>query len=249
MERWDTTAYSDHAGFVSELGRPLLGLLDVKPGQHVLDLGCGDGTLAQEMQAAGAQVVGIDSSPDMVAQAKALGIDARVGDGRHLGFSNEFDAAFSNAALHWMTGDHQAVLNGVFRACKPGARFVGEMGGKGNVSRIVTAFTDVLAHAGLDADIEQLWYFPDRDEYAERLVKAGFALDDIEIYERPTPLPTGIEPWLKLFGRSILARLPAADRDTAVKRMVNMLEPHLRDREGQWMADYVRLRFVARKPA
>ena len=249
MERWDAAAYTEHAGFVSDLGRPLLSLLEVRPGQRVLDLGCGDGTLAHELQASGAEVVGIDSSPDMVAQAKALGVDARVADGRHLTFNNEFDAVFSNAALHWMTGDHQAVLNGVYRASKPGARFVGEMGGKGNVSRIVTSLVDTLAHAGLDADIDQLWYFPGRDEYAERLTRAGFTVDSIDIYERPTPLPTGIEPWLKLFGRSVLARLPAADRDMAVRRMANVLEPHLRDREGHWMADYVRLRFVALRPA
>jgi trans-aconitate methyltransferase len=241
--------YAAHGSFVSDLGRPLLSLLDIKPGMRVLDLGCGDGTLALEIKQQGATVVGIDSSPDMVASAVALGIDARLGDGQHLTFTNEFDAVLSNAALHWMAADPQAVVDGVFRALKPGGAFVAELGGHGNVAHIVDAFIHALHHAGLNPDIDQLWYFPSREQYADRLTAAGFTIDAIDLFNRPTPLPTGIEPWLKLFGRSLLMRLPSHDRESAVKRIANTLEPHLRDAEGRWVADYVRLRFVAHKPA
>ncbi len=249
MNNWDTSDYAVHGSFVSDLGRSLLSLLNIVPGMRVLDLGCGDGTLALEIKAAGASVVAIDSSPDMVASAVSAGVDAHVGDGQHLLFSNEFDAVFSNAALHWMSHDPQAVVDGVYQALKPGGHFVAEMGGKGNVAHIVAAFTEALRHAGIEPEIERLWYFPTTEQYSERLVKAGFRIHAIDMYERPTPLPTGIEPWLKLFGRQMLMRLPAHDRDAAVKRIANTLEPYLRDAEGHWVADYVRLRFVAEKPA
>ena len=249
MNNWDSSEYATHGSFVSDLGRPVLSLLDVTPGMRVLDLGCGDGTLSLEMQKMGAVVVGIDSSPDMVARAVAAGVDARVGDGQHMVFTGEFDAVFSNAALHWMAQNPQAVVDGVFRALKPGGKFVAEMGGKGNVAHIVEAFSQALHHAGLDPDIERLWYFPSDEAYSDHLRKAGFTVDSIDIFERPTPLPTGIEPWLRMFGRPLLMRLPANDRDHAVKRIVNTLEPYLRDPQGRWVADYVRLRFVATKPA
>ncbi len=249
MNSWDTSDYAAHASFVSDLGRPLLSLIEVTPGLRVLDLGCGDGSLAVELKQLGANVLGVDSSPDMVASAVAAGIEAQLMDGQHLTFNGEFDTVFSNAALHWMTGNPQAVVSGVYRALKTGGTFVAEMGGKGNIAHIVNAFAQALHHAGLDPDIDRLWYFPSLDEYRKRLTDAGFTIQNMDLFERPTPLPTGVEPWLKLFGRPLLMRLPAADRDSAVKRIANVLEPYLHDPQGRWVADYVRLRFVATKPA
>jgi trans-aconitate methyltransferase len=200
------------------------------------------------MAEAGAEVVGIDLSPDMVAGAKAKGVDARVGDGQHLHFHNEFDAVVSNAALHWMTENPQAVIEGVYRALKPGGRFVAEMGGRGNISHIIEAFKHVLHHAGLEAEIENVWYFPSPDEYRARLEREGFMVETIELLERPTPLATGIEPWVKLFGRPLLQRLPKPSQQAAITQVANTLEPHLKTKDGSWVADYVRLRFAAVKP-
>ena len=149
-QHWSAQRYAETAHFVPTLGAPVLELLMPAAGEHILDLGCGDGVLTERIAAAGATVVGVDAAPDMVAAAQARGLDARVVAGQHLAFDDEFDAVFSNAALHWMRPP-EAVLAGVYRALKPGGRFVGEMGGHNNTAAIMVAIRAVLARRGLDA--------------------------------------------------------------------------------------------------
>ena len=127
-QHWSAERYAATAHFVPAFGGPVVELLDPQPGERILDLGCGDGVLTEKIGAIGATVVAVDAAPDMVAAAKARGLDARVIPGQSLAFEGEFDAVFSNAALHWMR-PQEAVLDGVRRALKPGARFVAEMGG------------------------------------------------------------------------------------------------------------------------
>ena len=136
-QHWDPERYSRVAGFVPALGQPVVDLLAPKPGERILDLGCGDGPLTLKLQELGAHVVGVDASPDQIAAAQRLGLDARVVDAHDLRLPPAFDAVFSNAALHWMKKP-DAVIAGVWRALKPGGRFVGEMGAAGNVGTVVT---------------------------------------------------------------------------------------------------------------
>jgi trans-aconitate methyltransferase len=180
----------------------------------------------------------------MVAAARARGIDARVMDGQKLTFTGEFDAVFSNAALHWM-GDQQAVLAGVRRALKPGGRFVAEMGGHNNTAAIIVALSAVLARRGLDARRLNPWYFPSAQAYRNKLEQAHFAVEEIAIVPRPTTLPTGIEAWLDTFTEDFLGPLPQPDRSRARTEIADLLRPVLMDETGSWIADYVRLRFRA----
>ena len=133
-QRWDPRTYARNAGFVAELGRDVLALLEPQAGERVLDLGCGDGALTERLVLAGCSVVGVDRSAAQVAGARARGLDARVASGESLPFEGEFDAVFSNAALHWMRAA-DAVAKSVFRALRPGGRFVGELGGTGKVQQ------------------------------------------------------------------------------------------------------------------
>ena len=148
---WSAERYAEAAHFVPTLGTPALELLAPEPGEHILDLGCGDGVLTEKIAAAGAKVVGVDAAPDMVAAARARGLDARVVAGQNLAFDGEFDAVFSNAALHWMRPP-ETVLAGVHRALRPGGRFVGEMGGQNNTAAIMVALRAVMARRGIDAE-------------------------------------------------------------------------------------------------
>jgi trans-aconitate methyltransferase len=120
-QEWKASRYAENARFVSDLGQAVFDLLNPRPGERILDLGCGDGALTEKLVAAGANVVGVDASPDMVNAARQRGIDARVMDGGSLDFNSEFDAVFSNAAVHWMKRDPDAVIAGVHRSLKPGA--------------------------------------------------------------------------------------------------------------------------------
>jgi trans-aconitate methyltransferase len=244
-QTWDPERYARNARFVSELGAPVVELLAPRAGERILDLGCGDGALTAELVARGCAVVGVDASPLQVEAARRRGLDARVADGQHLDFTAEFDAVFSNAALHWMT-EPARVVAGVWRALRPGGRFVGEMGGRGNTAHVLAALRGTLARQGVDASAIQPWYFPGDDDYRTLLEAAGFAVRAIALIPRPTPLPGDIGDWLETFAESFLAAAP--DRAAFVAAVRDGLRPALCDAAGRWSVDYVRLRFAAEKP-
>lgn len=246
-DTWDAGLYATHARFVSDLGMPVVELLDPCPGERILDLGCGDGVLTRKLMDLGCTVVGVDASADMVRAAKALGVDAYVQSGQSLVFEAEFDAVFSNAALHWMQ-PAEAVIGSVFRALKPGGRFVGEMGGAGNNATVVDALSTVFARRGLDASARNPWFFPDVPTYTNLLSRAGFVIDTVERFPRPTPLPGSLAGWLATFGGHFLQGFATDEQAAIVSEVETLCRPLLCDAQGRWTADYVRLRFRARKP-
>lgn len=247
-DHWSAAGYAATARFVSDLGAPVVELLAPRAGERILDLGCGDGALTRALVAAGAEVTGVDASPDMVAAARAAGIDARLADGHDLRFAAEFDAVFSNAALHWMT-DPASVLAGVARALRPGGRFVAEQGGMGNVAAIRTALIAVLADEGVATTLHDVWHFPSPAEQTALLEAAGFEVERMDLIPRPTPVAAGMEAWLATLAAPALAKRPEGRRDAARARVAALAAPALRDAGGAWTADYVRLRFRARLAA
>ncbi len=244
-QSWNAQDYQANAGFVPVLGRPVLALLAPRPGERILDLGCGHGALTREIVEAGCEVVGVDNSQAMVQAARDSGIDARLMDAAALAFKTEFDAVFSNAVLHWVK-DADAVIAGVVRALKQGGRFVGEFGGHGNMAAVVTALAAVLARHHVDVTAVNPWFYPTHADYRWRLEAAGFSVDSIELIPRPTPLATGMKGWLETFAGPFFAVLPEDERQTARDETLDLLRHSLCDGEGNWTADYVRLRFAAR---
>jgi SAM-dependent methyltransferase len=244
-QTWDPERYARHARFVSDLGMPVVELLDPQPGERILDLGCGDGALTEKLQALGCRVVGVDQSPDQVRAARDRGLDARVADGQALPFDAEFDAVFSNAALHWMK-DAGAVVSSVRRALKPGGRFVAECGGRGNVRTVEAALEEALLRRGRDPAAASPWTFPDEAEYRRRLEAAGFEVRTIALFPRPTPLPGDILDWLATFAGSFASTVPGPEGDALFQEVREAVRPRLQDERGTWILDYVRLRFSAR---
>ncbi|HVR63979.1 MAG TPA: class I SAM-dependent methyltransferase [Polyangia bacterium] len=246
-QTWDPQRYADNARFVAELGAAVLDLLDPRPGERILDLGCGDGYLTAHLGAAGARVVAVDASAAQVEAARRLGLDARVADAQALAFDAQFDAVFSNATLHWMR-DPDAAIDGVWRALRPGGRFVAECGGAGCVAAIRAALARALGRRGIDAAAHDPWYFPSAREYGARLVARGFVVETIFVFPRPTPLPGELLGWLETFAESFLAPLPVALRPAFLREVQDDLRPALCDEHGRWTADYTRLRFRAVRP-
>ncbi len=245
-QSWDPARYARTARFVSELGKPVIELLAPRAGERVLDLGCGDGALTQQLVALGCEVVAVDSSPAQVEAARACGLDARVADGERLEFEAEFDAVFSNAALHWMKRP-DAVIRGIWRALRPGGRFVAELGGAGCIAEIESALLEALERRGVVGRAVHPWYFPTDAEYRERLESQGFRVRSIALFPRPTPLPGDVSDWLGTFAQSFVHALPEDERGEFVREVREALRPKLRHPDGSWVADYVRLRVAAER--
>jgi trans-aconitate methyltransferase len=243
---WDADQYTRTASFVVEMGEPVLELLSPRLGERILDVGCGDGKLTQRLVDVGAIVVGVDASSAMVEAARKRGIDAHLMSADALEFQAEFDAVFSNAALHWVLQPAKA-LAGIYRALKPGGRLIAEFGGYGNIHDICVALQTVLARRGVDFHAVSPWYFPSPDEYSALLRGAGFTVDSIGLIDRPTRINGDVSEWLALFASSMLEALPAGERRPAVDEMHKMLEPKMVGADGVWTAGYVRLRLAAHR--
>lgn len=245
--QWNPQQYATHARFVSDFGAAVVDLLAPQPGERILDLGCGDGALTRKLADLGCNVLGVDSSPAMVRAAQALGLEAQVLPGQDLAFTEEFDAVFSNAALHWMP-QPDVVIAGVWRALKPGGRFVGECGGAGNTATVLQALDAALSARGLDIDAYNPWFFPSVADYRQRLERQGFHVHSMTLFPRPTPLPGDLIPWLEIFAGTFIAAVPAAEQAAFLQDVRQHCHATLCDASGQWTADYVRLRFAATKP-
>jgi len=248
VQRWSASDYAKNGQFVPELAGAIFAMLGPKPGERILDLGCGDGTLTAEIRAAGADVLGVDLSEELLAVARMKGLAVQKADGHALDFVQEFDAVFSNAALHWMRAP-DLVIAGVARALRPKGRFVGELGGHGNVAAIAGAMRAVGAKRGGDPAKVAPWFFPTTEEYGGLLAEHGFTVREVTLVPRPTPLKTGMEGWLRTFGRSFFDQFPEPDRTAALNEALDLLRPSLCDSQGRWTADHVRLRFSAERNA
>lgn len=251
--KWNAKAYEDNAAFVPTLGLNALELLDPKPSERILDLGCGDGVLTMELDKRAGQIVAIDGSAEMVEAARARGIDARTVDASRLVDevgsgpmqAESFDAVFSNAALHWIP-QAADVIAGVQALLKPEGRFVAEFGGHGNVAAFTVALDAARRLHGFEATTGP-WFFPTPDEYANLLAEGGFDVESIALIPRPTLLPTGAAGWMRTFGGPYLSDLSAAHADAVAATAIELLAGALRDVSGHWTADYVRLRFSAHR--
>jgi len=249
-QQWDAGLYQSRHSFVWKFGADLIELLAPQTGERILDLGCGTGQLARQIADRGASVVGIDSAPAMIEQARGSYPDLHfeVADARNFKFAQPFDAVFSNATLHWIK-EADAVAHSIAHALKPGGRFVAELGGKGNVEQIHTALRAAAIAAGYAGAAElDLWYFPSVGEYATVLERHGFEVSYAAHFDRPTPLEgeEGMRQWISMFGNSFLSQIAESRREDFLRNAEEQLRPRLY-RDGTWFADYRRLRVVAHK--
>ena len=240
--KWDAADYARVGSFVAELGGAALDLLDPKPGERIIDIGCGEGTLTRKIAERGATVLGIDNSPEMVGAARAQGVDALLLAAEDMQFFAEFDAAFSNATLHWVLEKAQAA-RAIFRALKPNGRFAGEMGGEGNLKTLREALDEELVIRGYAPPLESSNWYASPEEFASVYEAAGFGEIDARLIERPTQIDHGVAEWVTTFRRGWLDRagVPQNERPE--------IGAAVADRHGSDIADYVRLRFIMRKPA
>lgn len=251
QNQWNADLYDSKHSFVSRLGTDLVELLSPQSGERILDLGCGTGHLIYKIANSGAEVAGVDSASTMIVQARThypnLSFD--VVDATNLQFTEQFDAVFSNAVLHWIK-EPEKVLAGVWQALRPGGRFVAEFGGKGNVKAITTAIYNAIRTAGYSID-ESLnpWYFPSIGEYGTLLKQQGLELTFSTLFARPTPLEDGekgLHNWIKMFADSFFQAIPVDKQTSILSDIENQLRPTFY-RNSTWFADYRRIRVIAIK--
>ncbi len=241
---WDAARYQDKHSFVWRFGANLLELLDPRRGERILDVGCGTGQLTAEIARYGAQVVGLDNSAEMLADARKNfpELSFVLSDASQFDFPESFDAVFSNAALHWAKNAEGAAAS-IARALRPGGRFVAEFGGKGNIATVQAALRAVL---GSSADEQSPWYYPSIGDYSAILERHGLEVRNASLFDRPTPLDgeDGMDHWLRMFGQTYLRQFPPDRASDIVHRLVHELRTALY-RDRVWTVDYRRLRLVA----
>ena len=246
--KWDAGLYDDKHSFVWKLAAGVLELLNAQSGERILDLGCGTGHLTSKIAETGAQVVGVDRSPEMIRQAKEKYPRLRfeVMDAREIALDGKFDAVFSNATLHWIK-EPERVIAGIKRLLSPGGRFVAEFGGKGNTRELLKAIEHGWAKLQLASPVPHPWYYPSIPEYTGLLEKHGFEVTHASLFDRPTPLDddtSGLHNWLEMFGSAFVEGLSKADRERLLAEIERALHPKL-FRDDHWVMDYRRLRIAA----
>ena len=248
--KWDAGLYDDKHSFVWKLAAGVLELLDAQSGERVLDLGCGTGHLTAKIAETGAQVVGVDRSPEMIRQAKEKYPSLRfeVMDAREISLDGTFDAVFSNATLHWIK-EPERVIAGIRNALRPCGRFVAEFGGRGNTGELIKAVQRSWQKLGITGPAPHPWYYPSIPEYASLLEAHGFEVTHATLFDRPTPLDDGVRGlrnWLEMFGGSFVEGLPEATREGLLTEIERELRPKL-FHDDHWVMDYRRLRIVAKR--
>ncbi|WGV25785.1 methyltransferase domain-containing protein [Halotia branconii] len=248
---WDTDLYENNHAFVWEYGQDLLKLLNPKPGESILDLGCGTGQLTAKIAQAGAKVTGIDHAPSMIEKARQNYpyLSFNVADARNFQVTQPVDAVFSNAVLHWIKEADEAIAS-IYQALKPGGRFVAEFGGKGNIKAIAKALESALQANNISAQTLNPWYFPSIGEYATLLEQQGFDVTYVALYARLTLLAkeeAGMANWIKMFADAFFVGLSAEQQTQIIHTVEEHLKPIL-FQQGNWTADYRRICIVAIKP-
>ncbi|MBT2727698.1 methyltransferase domain-containing protein [Bacillus sp. ISL-75] len=251
-DSWNASLYDTKHSFVSQFGGDLVQWLAPQSSEKILDLGCGTGDLANQLNQLGVDIIGIDKSENMIQQAqkKYPGLTFEVQDAVNMGYTNEFDAVFSNATLHWIKTPKQA-LQSIYNALKPGGRFVAEFGGKGNVQKITDAIINQLGEHGTTYKSEQLqfpWYYPSIGEYTSIMEQVGFRVTHAQHFDRPTPLSgeQGLRNWIEMFATSMFEGVTSDTKELIITRV----EENLREvlfRNGEWIADYKRIRVLGIK--
>ncbi len=247
MAKWNAADYAANSAVQLTWARELIGKLNLRGDEHILDVGCGDGKVTAEIARAvsNGAVTGIDASAEMIAFAKKAfpprqfpNLEFRVMDARKIKFARRFELVFSNAALHWVD-DHERFLRGAAAALKPGGRLVVSCGGKGNAQDVFVALRPEmrLKHwRNFFRKIPEPYFFYAPDEYKKWLAKAGFQTRSIRLAPKDATYPgaDGFAAWLRTTWIPYVQRVPENAREEFIaavtRRYVAMHPPDAEDK-------------------
>jgi trans-aconitate 2-methyltransferase len=250
---WEADRYDESMSFVSRYGEDIVKWLNPRKGETIVDFGCGTGDLASEIARSGAEVLGVDISPEMVdrARRKYPHLSFLQANGMDWKAERSYDAVFSNAALHWMK-DPEAAIGSMISGLKPGGRLIAELGGHRNVATIIEATRQSLRAHGREDAFVMPWYFPTVGEYSSLLEKAGLEVQSALLFDRPTVLQEGedgMKGWLRMFGSAMFPSAGEQEAAPWIEEVASRLKQTQLYDAGSWTADYRRLRITADKLA
>lgn len=249
---WNAQGYTQDFSFVHQYGEDVLGLLTAAPGSLVVDVGCGNGALTEKLAQRGYRTLGLDASPEMLESARALHPDLtfRKADALTFTLPEPAGALFSNAVFHWIDANKQPQLAaGIAGALVPGGQLVCEFGGYGCAEHVHAVLERAFARRGLV--YPRTFYFPTIGQYAPILESAGLRVTHALLFDRPTPQEgeNGLRDWIAMFVKTPFEGMADALREAIVAEAEAELADVLRQRDGTWIIDYVRIRLRAVKAA
>ena len=248
-QEWNAEKYSSGFSFVYKYGTDVLNLIDAENVHDVIDLGCGTGTLTNELAGMGFNVTGIDASAEMLRTARGNFPALRFiqSDATDFRLDDLVDVVFSNAVLHWIDRTRQPLMmRCVYDSLRPGGQFVFEMGGVGCGKMIHDKLAENFKACGYGYVMP--FFFPSVGEYAGLLEDAGFTVRYALLFDRPTELKgdDGLRDWINMFVKIPFESVSSEDREKILHDTVGGLRDKL-FHGGKWYADYVRLRMRAVK--
>ncbi len=266
MYTWNPRDYAKHSRGQESWARELLSLIELRPDDVVLDVGCGDGRISALIAKSvpRGRVVGVDLSAEMIAHAAAQHCQPSVAnlhfaqaDAATLKFESEFSVVFSNAALHWVQ-DQRAAVRGIAQALRPGGRLVAQCGGFGTFTDVIAAFEQV-ARAPRWAPNEQIvgaqgelpYHFHTDTTYSGWLQEAGLEIQECRLIPKDMvhdDLDTFVG-WLRTAWHPYTSGVPLELRDTFLNETARYyMAEHPPDDQGRVHAAAVRLQVRANKP-
>lgn len=258
-QQWNAQDYARNSSAQWKWALELIDKLPLRGDETLLDIGCGDGkitaVLAERLPRG--RAVGIDASAAMVTLAQEHfpaedypNLSFRQADAAELDLSERFDAVFSNATLHWIA-DHRAVLRGLGRCLKHGARILFQMGGRGNTLGIEAAFRSRMEDSSWQeyfTGFQKPHHYYGPEEYQQWLPEAGFRARRVELIPKDMQHegPDGLKGWLRTTWFPYTNHVPEAQRDTFLAEVLDAyLAANPLDEHGNTHVAMVRLEVEA----
>jgi len=259
---WNAKDYAVNSQNQLHWAKELIPKLSLKGNESLLDVGCGDGKITADLARClpNGKVIGIDSSEQMINLAQSTfptsknpNLAFKLMDARYVSFQENFDVAFSNAALHWVL-DQKAVLKGVEKHLKPDGRLLFQMAGKGNAGAVLEIFDTLIAEPSWRCYFDGFGFpyaFLTVEEYTALLKEVHLSPVRVELFPREMTFPDaeGMAGWVRTTWLPFTERIPAEMRQGFVWEIVKRyIQNHGVDGDGSIRLGMVRLEVEAKKP-